>query len=81
MGNRATDFPLPNPTQANPASIAQTLGDADEEGSLLWLALELGWLNHVGVAAESPNEAAYAFFHPTFENILRLVRLRLALFL
>jgi len=51
-----------------PASIAQTLGDADEEGLLLWLALNLGWLNHVGVAAESPDEAVYAFFHPTFEE-------------
>ena len=54
--------------QQIPASIAQTLGDADEEGSLLWLALESGWLNHVGGAAESPDEAVYAFFHPTFEE-------------
>ncbi len=51
-----------------PAPITQTFGEADEEGSLLWLALESGWLNHVGVAAESPDEAAYAFFHPTFEE-------------
>ena len=31
-------------------------------------ALQLGWLNQVGVATESPDEKVYAFFHPTFEE-------------
>ncbi|MBD3561495.1 HEAT repeat domain-containing protein, partial [Planktothrix sp. FACHB-1355] len=32
------------------------------------LALDLGWLNHVGVTAEHPHEEVYAFFHPTFQE-------------
>ena len=48
--------------------VSSELGEADEEGSLFHLALQLGWLNQVGVAAENPDEKVYAFFHPTFEQ-------------
>jgi len=52
-----------------PETLAETLGDKDEEGSLLWLATtKLGWLNNVGFAVENPNEVVYAFFHPTFQE-------------
>ncbi|MEH2202428.1 HEAT repeat domain-containing protein [Nostoc sp.] len=45
------------------------LGDAKQQNSLFWLALKLGWLNEVGVAAESATkEKVYAFYHPTFEE-------------
>ncbi|MDV3002815.1 MAG: hypothetical protein N5P05_004470 (plasmid) [Chroococcopsis gigantea SAG 12.99] len=42
------------------------LGDADE--GLFKLALELGWLNQVGVASENPGEKIYAFLHPSFQE-------------
>jgi len=48
--------------------INSSLGDADDEGSLFYLALQLGWLNRVGVAEENPLEEVYAFFHPTFQE-------------
>jgi len=48
--------------------IEQFLGDADDEDSLFFLALQLGWLNCVGVAEENPLENVYAFFHPTFQE-------------
>jgi len=35
---------------------------------LFQLALDLGWLNRVGVTAEKPRESVYAFFHPTFQE-------------
>ncbi|MDB9346263.1 HEAT repeat domain-containing protein [Nodularia spumigena] len=48
--------------------ISQELGDPDET-SLFYKALQLGWLNHVGIAAESPSqEKVYAFYHATFEE-------------
>ena len=46
--------------------VCQVLGQPDEE--LFGLALKLGWLNKVGLAAESPDEKVYAFWHPTFEE-------------
>ena len=46
--------------------VCQVLGQPDEE--LFGLALKLGWLNEVGLAAESPDETVYAFWHPTFEE-------------
>ncbi|ERT05638.1 HEAT repeats family protein [Lyngbya aestuarii BL J] len=46
--------------------VCQVLGEPDTE--LHHLALELGWLNRVGVAAENPDEPVYAFYHPTFEE-------------
>jgi HEAT repeat protein/energy-coupling factor transporter ATP-binding protein EcfA2 len=36
--------------------------------TLLNLALEIGWLNQVGVDADDPEQRVYAFFHPTFEE-------------
>lgn len=51
-----------------PKSLVQTLGYVDDAGSLLHLALELGWLIPVGLAAENPNKIVYAFFHPTFQK-------------
>jgi predicted NACHT family NTPase len=48
--------------------VCEVLGNSDEE--LFGLALQLGWLNQVGVAAEAENmgESVYAFFHPTFQE-------------
>ncbi|MEH1766624.1 HEAT repeat domain-containing protein [Nostoc sp.] len=48
--------------------VRDELGDAKQQNSLFWLALKLGWLNEVGVAAESAKEKVYAFYHPTFEE-------------
>jgi HEAT repeat protein/DNA-binding XRE family transcriptional regulator len=44
------------------------LGEPDAK--LFKLALQLGWLNQVGVAAESEScgEKVYAFYHPTFQE-------------
>jgi HEAT repeat protein len=39
-----------------------------EAQSLLDLALKIGWLNQVGVDADDPTQAVYAFYHPTFEE-------------
>jgi HEAT repeat protein/energy-coupling factor transporter ATP-binding protein EcfA2 len=51
--------------------IESTLGHPHQEQSLFWLALKLGWLNHVGfptINEENPDEKVYAFFHPTFQE-------------
>ncbi|MBN4006958.1 HEAT repeat domain-containing protein [Nostoc sp. LPT] len=49
--------------------VREELGDAKQQNSLFWLALKLGWLNEVGIAAESATkEKVYAFYHPTFEE-------------
>ena len=48
--------------------IVERLGDADDENSMFYLALQIGWLNNVGVAAESPTKKVYAFFHASFEE-------------
>jgi hypothetical protein len=44
--------------------LIKFLGEPDEQQSLCWLALELGWIAPVGEA--NPFELVYAFFHPTF---------------
>ncbi|MDX2212736.1 MAG: HEAT repeat domain-containing protein [Oculatellaceae cyanobacterium bins.114] len=41
---------------------------AEGQGTLLDLALEVGWLNQVGVDANDPMQAIYAFYHATFEE-------------
>ncbi len=46
--------------------INQFLGDADDEDSLLSLALKLGWLNQVGIDTEI--KPVYAFFHASFQE-------------
>jgi HEAT repeat protein len=38
------------------------------KGHLFDLALQLGWLNQVGVDADDPTQAVYAFYHPTFQE-------------
>ncbi|MEH2297650.1 MAG: hypothetical protein V7K88_00890, partial [Nostoc sp.] len=49
--------------------VREELGDPKQPNSLFWLALKLGWLNEVGLAAESATkEKVYAFYHPTFEE-------------
>jgi len=48
--------------------VCEKLGDGDDESSLCHVALQLGWLNQVGVAAESPDKKVYAFYHATFEE-------------
>ncbi|MEH1843618.1 MAG: HEAT repeat domain-containing protein [Nostoc sp.] len=49
--------------------ISEELGDVDDEASLFYKAWQLGWLNHVGIASESPSkEKVYAFYHATFEE-------------
>ncbi|MBE9059340.1 HEAT repeat domain-containing protein, partial [Sphaerospermopsis sp. LEGE 08334] len=52
----------------NKKDIKEGLGYPDDENSLFYLALKLGWLNHVGIAAESPTQKVYAFYHATFEE-------------
>jgi predicted NACHT family NTPase len=45
--------------------IREAMGD----DSLFEKASQIGWLNNVGIAAESPTqEKVYAFFHPSFEE-------------
>jgi len=39
-----------------------------QDNSLFQLALEVGWLNQVGVDAKNPHQPVYAFFHPTFQE-------------
>lgn len=46
--------------------VRQIFNQIDPE--LFELAITLGWLNRVGVAAENPGEKVYAFYHPTFEE-------------
>ncbi|MEH2416377.1 NACHT domain-containing protein [Nostoc sp.] len=46
--------------------VLSVLGELDTP--LFQLAMQLGWLNQVGVAEEDPEEPVYAFYHPTFEE-------------
>ncbi|BAZ23914.1 hypothetical protein NIES4073_48050 [Kalymmatonema gypsitolerans NIES-4073] len=49
--------------------VREELGDPKQRGSLFWWALQLGWLNEIGLAAESvTKEKVYAFYHPTFQE-------------
>ncbi|MCF2146499.1 NACHT domain-containing protein [Desmonostoc muscorum LEGE 12446] len=49
--------------------ISEELGYPDDKTSLFYKALKLGWLNDVGIAAESPSkEKVYAFYHAAFEE-------------
>jgi HEAT repeat protein len=50
------------------AFVCEYLGEPDDGDSLFGLALRLGWLNKVGVDADNPRKAVYAFFHPTFQE-------------
>ncbi|HEY9609407.1 HEAT repeat domain-containing protein [Allocoleopsis sp.] len=48
--------------------VCEVLGEPDSD--LYRLALQLGWLNQVGVAVEAENrgEKVYAFYHSTFQE-------------
>ncbi len=46
--------------------VRQFLGDADDENSLLNLALNRGWLNRVGI--DTNRKPVYAFFHASFQE-------------
>jgi HEAT repeat protein/energy-coupling factor transporter ATP-binding protein EcfA2/Fe-S-cluster formation regulator IscX/YfhJ len=46
--------------------VCEVLGEPDTP--LFQLAIQLGWLNQVGVAEEDPDEVVYAFYHPTFQE-------------
>ncbi|NEP13479.1 MAG: NACHT domain-containing protein [Symploca sp. SIO2C1] len=46
--------------------VRQELDKFDK--SLFDLACRVGWINKVGMAAENPDKAVYAFFHPTFQE-------------
>jgi len=48
------------------AQVREFLGHADE--GLFKLALDVGWLNEVGLAEEDPSEKIYAFLHPSFQE-------------
>ncbi|WDD36289.1 NACHT domain-containing protein (plasmid) [Nostoc sp. UHCC 0926] len=48
--------------------VCEFLGEPDEPDSLFKLALELGWLNKVGIEPENTKKTVYAFFHPTFQE-------------
>jgi transcriptional regulator with XRE-family HTH domain len=46
--------------------VVKHLGEIDQP--LGKLALDIGWLNIVGVAEENPDEEVYAFFHASFQE-------------
>ncbi|MEH2277022.1 MAG: HEAT repeat domain-containing protein [Nostoc sp.] len=46
--------------------VNRFLGDADDENSLLKLALNRGWLNSVGI--DTNRKPVYAFFHASFQE-------------
>ncbi|MEM7063940.1 MAG: hypothetical protein AAF572_12345 [Cyanobacteria bacterium P01_B01_bin.77] len=48
--------------------VCRMLGEPDDPNSMLKLALDLGWLNAVGVNPQNPREPVYAFFHATFQE-------------
>ena len=51
--------------------INHDLGEPDDEDSLFWWPLKLGWLIDVGFPSEgerNQGEKVYAFFHPTFQE-------------
>jgi len=48
--------------------VCEILGEPNDQDSMLHLALDLGWLNTVGIDAINPRKPVYAFFHPTFQE-------------
>ena len=48
--------------------VRDVLGDREEETSLFFRGLKLGWLNEVGVAAEDVTQTVYSFYHATFQE-------------
>lgn len=60
--------------------VCKILGEQDDPNSLLKLALDLGWLNAVGVDPQNPRQPVYAFFTLRFKSILQLEILRTGAF-
>lgn len=58
----------PNRFQLQHNFICRFLGEPDDKNSLFQLALQLGWLNKIGVEIENTQKRIYAFFHPTFQE-------------
>jgi predicted NACHT family NTPase len=52
-------------SRLTPSLVSQVLGVPDE--GLFQLALELGWLNQVGIS-QTQGEKLYAFYHPSFQE-------------
>ena len=48
--------------------VCKVLGDPDNPDSMLKIALNLGWLNAIGVDLQNPREPVYAFFHATLQE-------------
>lgn len=48
--------------------VCSVLGHPGAVGSMLDLALSLGWLNAVGIDPDNPRKPVYAFFHATFQE-------------
>jgi energy-coupling factor transporter ATP-binding protein EcfA2 len=48
--------------------VCEFLGEPDEPESLFQMALQLGWLNQIGVDLVNRKQAVYACFHPTFQE-------------
>jgi HEAT repeat protein/DNA polymerase III delta prime subunit len=51
--------------------VEQYLGNPQRENTLFYWALNLGWLNRVGLVSleeRDSDQAVYAFFHPTFQE-------------
>lgn len=48
------------------SKLCEVLGQPDKPQ--FKLAIELGWLNKVGVLSDDPDESVYAFFHSTFQE-------------
>ena len=53
--------------------VCEVLGAPDE--GLFQLALQLGWLNQVGIS-ETQGEKVYAFYHPTFQEYLAALAIK-----
>ncbi len=51
-----------------PPDIKKKLGYTDDINTPLGLAIKLGWLNNVGIAAETPDVNVYSFFHASFQE-------------
>ncbi|MCT7986297.1 NACHT domain-containing protein [Laspinema sp. A4] len=67
LAKRGIDDPA-SPFRLPHRLVTEVLGDRDDDNSLFALALELSWLNDVGVAVEDESENVYAFYHATFQE-------------
>ena len=48
--------------------VCEILGEATDSESMLGLALDLGWINAIGVDPKNPRKPVYSFFHATFQE-------------